>query len=194
LRFGEPLEVKAELMIIFSVISLVINICATILLHRDAKTSINIKATYLHLLSDAVSSVAVIIGGVAILFYDQYWIDPALTILIGIYIIRESFKICSDATHILMEGTPPDINVDEIQKEVSSVDGVEDIHHVHVWSVGENEIHLKAHVNVADMLISKSVDLREEIEKILHDKFSIEHVTLQLECNHCKDTSLIHQH
>ena len=193
-RFSEPLEIKAELMIIVATIGLIANIGGTLLLHRDSKSSMNIKASYLHLLSDAVSSVAVIIGGFAILYFDQYWIDPLLTILIGIYIVWESFKILSDATHILMEGTPPDINVVEIEKEVATIDGVEDIHHVHVWMAGENEILLEAHVNVNDMMISQSAELRGRIEKSLHDKFGIEHVTLQLECNHCKDTSLIHQH
>ncbi len=193
-RFGRPVEIKAELMIIFSVISLLANIGATLLLYRDSKLSMNIKATYLHLLSDAVSSVAVIIGGVAILYFDQYWIDPLLTILIGVYIVWESFKILSEATHILMEGTPPDIDVDEIEKQVLTIEGVEDIHHIHVWSVGENEVLLEAHVNVNDMMISKSVALRESVEKLLHDKFGIQHTTLQLECNHCEDTSLIHQH
>ncbi|PKL88710.1 MAG: cation transporter [Ignavibacteriae bacterium HGW-Ignavibacteriae-2] len=193
-RFFNPQIIEAQLMIIVASIGLAANIAGTLLLHRDSKNSINIKASYLHLLSDAVSSVAVILGGLAIYLLNVYWIDPLLTILIGIYIVWESFKILSDATHILMEGTPENISVKEIKKLVSEIRGVVDIHHIHVWSVGENDIHLEAHVNINDMMISESVDIRLLIENTLNEKFGINHVTLQLECNNCKDTSLIHQH
>lgn len=193
-RFVDPGEIDAPVMILVASIGLVANVGGTILLRRDSKDSMNIKSSYLHLLSDAVSSVAVILGGVAIYYLDIYWLDPVLTIAIGIYIIRESYFILSDATHVLMEGAPVEINVDEIESAVSSIDEVSDIHHIHLWSVGENDIHLEAHVNVNDMKISESDKLRSKIEKVLHEKFEINHITLQMECNHCPEPELIHKH
>jgi cobalt-zinc-cadmium efflux system protein len=191
LRFQNPEPVKGLLMTIIAAIGLSANVIGTLLLKRDAGTSINIRSSYLHLLTDAISSVAVILGGLAIVLWNIYWIDPVLTILIAVYITRESFKILSDAIHVLMEGAPPGIEIKEIQSEVEALEEVEDIHHVHIWTVGENDVHLEAHVNVPDMLISKSNLLYEKIELILKEKFGINHITLQFECEQCKEAGLV---
>ena len=191
LRFQNPEPIKGNLMIIVALMGLVANIVGTMLLKRDAATSINIKSSYLHLLTDAISSAAVILGGFAILFWNFHWIDPVLTILIAVYITQESFKILSDAVHILMEGAPTDISIKEIQSVVEGLEDIEDIHHVHIWTVGENDIHLEAHINVPDMTISKSNVLGDKIEKLLKSKFDISHITLQFECNQCKDAGLV---
>ncbi len=191
LRFQNPEPIKGNLMIIVALIGLIANIVGTMLLKRDAATSMNIKSSYLHLLTDAISSAAVILGGFAILFWNFYWVDPVLTILIAIYITQESFKILFDAVHILMEGAPPEISIKEIQNAVEGLEEVEDIHHVHIWMVGENDIHLEAHINVPDMTISKSNVLGDKIEKLLKSKFNINHITLQFECNQCKDAGLV---
>ena len=191
LRFQNPEPIKGVLMTVVASIGLLANIAGTLLLKRDAKTSMNIRSSYFHLLSDAVSSVAVIIGGLAITFWNMYWLDPLLTILIAVYITRESFKILSDAIHVLMEGAPPDISIREIQSEVEKLEKVENIHHVHIWTVGENDVHLEAHIDVADMMISKSNILGEQIEALLKRKFGINHITLQFECDQCKDVGLV---
>ena len=191
LRFQNPEPIKGNLMIIVALMGLVANIVGTMLLKRDAATSINIKSSYLHLLTDAISSAVVILGGLAILFWNFHWVDPVLTILIAVYITQESFKILSDAVHILMEGAPTDISIKEIQSVVEGLEDIEDIHHVHIWTVGENDIHLEAHINVPDMTISKSNVLGDKIEKLLKSKFDISHITLQFECNQCKDAGLV---
>ncbi len=172
-------------------VGLLANITGTLLLKKGASSSMNIKAAYLHLLSDAVSSVAVILGGSAIYYFNIYWLDPVLTILISAYVLKESYHILTDALHVLMEGTPEGISLEEIKKAVESFDKVINIHHVHVWSVGENDIHLEAHIDIENMLISESDELREKIEKELHDKFKIEHATIQFERGKCKDNSII---
>jgi cobalt-zinc-cadmium efflux system protein len=193
-RIINPTEIEGHIMTIVAGIGLAANVAGTLLLKRDAHTSMNIKSSYLHLLSDAVSSVAVILGGLAITYWDIYWIDPILTILIGLYILRECYFIIGDAVHILMEGAPSDISIEEIQKEVEKINGVEDIHHIHIWSVGENDNHFEAHVNVEDMKLSQSNKLLNEIENLLSEKFSINHVTIQLECDKCFEPNLIEQH
>ncbi len=194
LRFSNPVPIESNIMILVASIGLAANIAGTLLLKRDSKSSMNIKSSYLHLLSDAVSSVAVILGGLAIYFWKIYWIDPLLTILIGIYIIKESISIINDAIHILMEGAPKDISIDEIKETVESFEKVDDLHHLHIWSVGEKDIHMEAHLNIKNMLISESDKLRTEIENTLMTKYKINHITLQFECNKCEDSGLIHQH
>lgn len=193
-RFMNPVEIKAGLMSIVAFVGLLANIIAVLLLRRDSKSSMNIRSAYLHLIGDTVSSVAVIAGGIAIALWDINWIDPFLTIVIGIYIIKESYSILAEAVHVLMEGAPLNIDIEEIKKEVELFNEVENIHHIHLWMVGDNDVHLEAHVSVSDMLISKSDILREKIEEALHNKFAIEHITLQFECNGCTDVGLIKQH
>lgn len=194
LRFSDPHKVEAGLMTTVAFIGLIANIMGTYLLKRDSANSINIRSSYMHLLSDSVSSVAVIIGGVAIAVWDVMWIDPLLTVLIGIYIIKESYDILGEAIHVLMEGAPADLSLNEIKICVEKFPEVDDIHHIHVWTVGDNDIHLEAHVNVNDMKISESDKLRNKIEQLLESKFGIHHITLQFECNQCLEEGLLGKH
>lgn len=190
-RFRDPHQIQGTIMTAVAAVGLAANVAGVLLLRRDSKDSMNIRSAYLHLFSDALSSVGVILGGLAILFWQINWIDPLLTILIGLYILKESFEIVMKAIHILMEGAPPDLSLEKIKKEVEHLPEVNDIHHIHVWMVGENDVHLEGHVNVPDMRISESAELRHEIEDILRDKFHINHITLQFECNECPDDGLI---
>lgn len=191
-RLLNPTEVQGGLMTIVAAVGLVANIAGTLLLKKGASSSMNIKAAYLHLLSDAVSSVAVILGGIAIYYLSIYWLDPVLTIFIAAYVLKESFHILTDALHVLMEGTPEGISLDDIKNAVEKFEHVVNIHHIHVWSVGENDIHLEAHVNIDNMMTVDSDMLRDKIEKELHDKFEIHHATIQFECGKCENENIIH--
>jgi cobalt-zinc-cadmium efflux system protein len=193
-RLRNPQHIQAGIMSIVAVIGLLANLAAMLLLRRDSQSSINIRSAYLHLFGDTVSSVAVIAGGIAIAIWNINWIDPLLTVLIGVYIIRESNIILMEAIHVLMEGAPLDISIEDIQMEVEEFEEVENIHHIHLWMVGDNDVHLEAHVNINDMKISESDLLRERIEKSLHNKFGIHHITLQFECNQCPEVGLIKNH
>lgn len=193
-RFMNPVEIKAGLMSIIAFIGLLANVLAVLLLRRDSKKSMNIRSAYLHLIGDTVSSVAVIIGGAAILLWQINWIDPLLTIIIGIYIIKESYSLLAEAIHVLMEGAPANIDIEEIKKEVELFKEVENIHHIHLWMVGDNDVHLEAHININDMMISESDVLRQRIETALQNKFGIAHITLQFECNQCNDTGILGNH
>jgi cobalt-zinc-cadmium efflux system protein len=194
LRFAVPSQIDTNIMILVASIGFVANILGTLLLKRDAEESINIRSSYLHLLSDTVSSGAVILGGIAIGLWNVNWIDPLLTILIGLYIIHESYLILMEAVHVLMEGAPPQISLDEIKQEVEKFTSVIDIHHIHLWTVGDNDVHLEAHINVKDMTISESDKLRNLIEDVLASQFGINHITLQFECNQCREDGLIGKH
>lgn len=194
LRLKNPEAINAGIMSIVASIGLLANLFAAILLKKDSEKSINIRSAYLHIVGDTVSSIAVLLGGLSIYFWKVYWIDPVLTIIIGFYIIRESYIILQEAIHILMEGAPLDISIEQIQYEVEKFSEVENIHHIHLWMVGENDVHFEAHVNVNDMKISQCDYLRKEIEQVLQTKFGIHHITLQFECNQCKTSGLIEQH
>lgn len=164
-RFFNPSVIDGKLMLIVAVIGLAANVIGMILLRKDSGESMNIRSSYLHLLTDTISSVAVILGGLAIYYFDVYWIDPLLTVIIGVYILKESYSIVIDSVHVLMEGAPKEINIDEVVESISELDAVEDVHHIHVWSVGENDTYFEAHINVKDMLISEAKPVQAEIEK-----------------------------
>jgi len=190
-RLMNPSVVKGGLMIIVASIGLAANIAGTLLLKSGSKDSMNIRSVYLHLLSDAVSSFGVILGGIFIYFYNIYWLDPVITVFISIYIIKESWGIVKDAVSVLMMGAPNDISINDIETKLMTLNGIKNIHHVHLWRVNEKDIHFEAHAKVENTLVSNTEKLLEKIETVMHEKFNINHVTLQFECDRCEKDELI---
>ena len=193
-RFRTPESIAGGLMIGVAAIGLIANVIGTLLLRKGSQQNMNIRSVYLHLLSDAVSSLAVIIGGVGIYYFDIYWIDPILTVLIALYIIYESFEIVKKAVNVLMMGTPEAISLQRIQRELEALPGVEDIHHVHVWRMNERDIHFEAHIDVKDMPVSECAQISARIEEKLYELYKINHVTLQFEYNSCELKGLVYNH
>ncbi|MCB2294529.1 cation diffusion facilitator family transporter [Clostridium algoriphilum] len=167
------------------------NTIGAFLLHSESVDNMNIKSAYLHLFSDALSSLGVIIAGILIYFYQIYWIDSVLTVLIALYILKESFTIVKDAMSILMQGAPKGIKLNGVVDLIKDIDGVENVHHVHLWSLDENNINFEAHVNVRDMLVSETKKIDEKIIEELHEHFKINHVTIQFESDGCRDVGII---
>ncbi|NOX19481.1 MAG: cation transporter [Chlorobi bacterium] len=190
-RFVNPEPIKGGIMIIVASIGLLANVAGTLLLKSGAKESMNIRSAYLHLFSDAISSVGVIVGGIFIYYYEIYWIDPMVTVLISLYIVKESLEIVKEAIQILMMAAPSEIEIKKIEETLKQVDGIKGIHHVHFWRVNERDVHFEAHVKVADMPVSRTESILTEVEKLLHDKFEIGHVTLQFECSLCETENLV---
>jgi len=191
-RFAHPHPINSVLMLSVASVGLIANIVSVFLLKAHAHEDLNIRAAYVHLFSDFLSSIAVIIGAYAIFISRAYWIDPALTILIGIYVLRQGYKIIEESTRILMQYVPKGINLREIQTQIEGIDGVKDIHHAHLWAVTERDIHFEAHINVSrDMPVSETCVLVKQVEEVLKEKFAITHVTLQIELDSCKGVSLI---
>lgn len=191
-RLQDPEPIKSLIVIIVAMVGLGANVLAVALLRKDSKKSINVKAAYVHLIGDSLSSVVVILAAGAIQLFGIYWLDPLVTFLIGIYLIRESYVILKEAVNILMQSTPENINVKKIQSRVEAIPEVRSLHHLHVWNLDENEIHLEAHVElVSDRKISEAREIQEKIEKLLVDKFRISHITLQFEFNPDHGKSLI---
>jgi cobalt-zinc-cadmium efflux system protein len=126
--------------------------------------------------------VAVIVGGVLIYLFEIFWIDPLITILVGIYLIRETWIVLTETVDILMQSTPRNINVSQVQAELEKLDMIKNIHHVHIWSLSDSMVHFECHVDLhEDLHVSRTESLLRQMEKILHDRFDVHHTTIQVE-------------
>jgi len=190
-RFYDPSPVTGSLMLIVASLGLFANVLGTFLLKKGSEVNINIRAAYFHLLSDAVSSLAVIIGALFIIFFRIYWIDPLLTIVISIYILNETYKIIREAVDVIMMSSPEGIDLNELKLLVESVSGVKNLHHIHLWKLNDADIHFEAHVEVGNVSAIETTRLQKQIGQMLYDKYEINHITLQLECGACQETELI---
>jgi len=163
-------------------LGLIANGISVLILHRDKQQNLNIRAAYLHLLGDALTSLAVIAGAGFIYFFEWYWIDPLVTVLISVYLFVHTFAILKESVEILMQMVPPEIDLDEVTEQLKQVDGISGVHHIHVWKLSDKKIHFEAHVALhSDLPVSKTCTIRKEIERQLLQNFDIEHVTLQFE-------------
>lgn len=186
-RFMHPEPIRGNVMLIVAVFGLLANLISVIILHRDKSHNLNIRAAYLHLLGDTLSSVAVILGGVAIWIWNIYWIDPLITVLVGVYIIYHTWGIVRQTVDILMQATPEGIDIEALQRATEAFPEVENMHHLHIWKLDDEHIHLEAHVNICDNLpIAEVQRIREGIETKLKKDFGISHITLQTEYKGCK--------
>jgi len=190
-RFSKPALITGNLMLIAAAVGLIANIAGTLLLKKGSNGNINIRAAYFHLLSDAVSSLAVIIGAVFIIMFNITWIDPALTILISVYILKETYDIVKEAVDVIMMSSPAEIDMSDLQRTVEAVPGVKNIHHVHLWKMNDADIHFEAHIDVDDVAVSCTAGIRREIEERLHDRHDITHTTLQFECDSCRTKDFV---
>jgi cobalt-zinc-cadmium efflux system protein len=184
-KLQHPHAVDGGLMLVVASVGLVANLVGTWLLHRGAQSNLNIRSAYLHLLSDAISSVAVILGALAIRYLGLHWVDPVLSLLIAIYVGWESWKIIHAAGEILMLKVPNGISLGDLQAALERVPGIDNVHHIHLWRVDDRDIHFQAHIDTDQTTLQETAPLAEKVEQLLHQKFSINHVTLQFERGHC---------
>lgn len=193
-RWNDPQPINSMIMMIVAMIGLLANVFAVIILKKDAGKSLNVRAAYVHLIGDSLSSVVVIIGGILIQVFGIIWIDPLITVLISIYIIREAFVILKESVSILMQSTPEYLDLQKVKRKVEEIARVQNIHHIHAWMLTDHEIHLEAHVEVEnDLKLSEVKRTHEEIEEMLLRDFRISHVTLQFEFNTKHSSALIHK-
>ncbi|MCE5345731.1 MAG: cation diffusion facilitator family transporter [Bacteroidales bacterium] len=179
-RFVNPQPVHGKLMLFVASFGLLANLVSVLVLNKDKEHSLNVKAAYLHLLGDTISSVAVIAGGLAIWQFGIVWIDPLITLLVAVYIVFHTWRVLKETVNILMQSTPENINLVDIKTDIEKVKGVENIHHVHVWKLTDKETHLEAHLNLKqNVSMSEMMNIKQIIEKMLIEKFGIGHITLQ---------------
>lgn len=181
-RFAEPEPIKGLLMLIVAGAGLLFNLLAVLLLKKYAGSSLNIRSAYLHLLGDTLSSFAVIIGGILIYFLEIYWVDPLITILISIYIIKETWDVLRQSADILMQSAPRGMDLQKISNDLENIDGIANVHHVHIWGLSEKEYHFECHVDLErDMPVSTTSGIKSKMEEVLQHNYDIGHLTVQFE-------------
>ena len=192
-RIQHPEPIKGSIMLIVALVGFLANLLSVFLLKKDSHKNINIRAAYLHLLGDTMSSVVVIISAILIYFLNIFWIDPVVTFLIGIYLLRETFLILKEAVDILMQATPPGLDLVALKSELESIPEIDNIHHVHVWNLNDQDIHFECHIDLrSDYRISETEKIKNSVHEMLKSKFNISHVTIQVEYNCCEDKNMIH--
>ncbi len=181
-RFFSPVEINSSLVIWLAIFGIFVNGFSVLLLKKDAEHNLNMKSAYLHLLGDMLTSVAVLIGGLLMKFYQIYWIDSVLTLLISIYLIKMSWKIFKESLQILMMFAPKHIVVDEVVQELYKIEAIKNIHHIHIWQLNDEDAYFEAHIEFKENIkLSEFDSVCKQIEIILHDDFDINHCNLQPE-------------
>lgn len=181
MRFLDPQPVDGWLVVGLASLALVIDLVTAWLTFRMAKDSVNIRAAFLHNVADALGSVAVIVAGIAILVFGWLWIDPAITLLIAAYILWMALGEMGSVIRILMLGTPEHLSPQDVTATIMAVEGVDDLHHLKLWSAQEHETALTAHIVIAHSAWGNVAWIRQNIRTTLHDVHGIEMVTLELE-------------
>lgn len=183
-RFNHPETIESNLVIWLSIIAIVGNGFSVLLLKKDAKNNINMRSAYLHLLTDMLASVAVLIGGLLMKYYQLFWVDSVLTFLIAVYLIVVGFDLLLKSTKMLMLFTPEHIDIKAIVRTVNKLPKVNRLHHIHIWYLNDDELHLEAHLDFKeDITLTEFNDILHQIETLLHDEFQINHINIQPEFN-----------
>tara|TARA_R110000850_G_scaffold271031_2_gene404800 strand:- start:193362 stop:194270 length:909 start_codon:yes stop_codon:yes gene_type:complete len=181
-RFIEPQEIGSDIVIWMALLGIVVDGFSMLLLKKDSDKNMNMKSAYLHMLSDLTSSVAVLIGGLLMKFYEIWWIDSLLTLMIALYLIRVGYVLLKKSFNVLMLFTPEEVKVEEITEKINALPGIKSIHHIHIWQLNEDEVHLEAHLEFhQDVKISEFDRLLIDLEELLYNDFGINHITIQPE-------------
>jgi len=188
-RFIEPQGVDGWLVVIIAGIALVVDAVTAMLTYALSKTSVNMRAAFLHNVADALGSIAVIVAGTLILLYDWRLIDPLVTLMIAAYVLWQSFTEIGPVIRILMLGSPPDIVTADVIARIKTIDGVADIHHAHFWQMDENRSALDAHLRIVVGGWDRADSVKATVKSMLNQEFGITHSTLELECHRhgCSD-------
>lgn len=186
-RFYHPQPIDGMVMFVVAVIGLLGNVLTAILLHRSSKENINIRSAYVHILSDALSSVGVILAGGAIIYYQVYIVDTILTLVIAGYILWQSYFMLRKTINILMESTPTGLEIPAIKAAMDGVKGVLNVHHLHVWRLDEHNILLESHVVIEKDNMQNMESIKSSLKKLLSSEFNIHHSTLEFEFEPCQE-------
>ncbi len=181
-RFNHPKIITGNWIIYLSILSIVLNILGVMILKSGAQNNLNIKSTYVNLLSDVFTSFIVLIGGLFIKYYHWYFIDPLLSLIIAGYLLYVSWDILKESMQIIMQFAPKDIDISEVEKAILKLPSVKNMHHVHLWQLNDNDLRLEAHIEFnKDIRLSEFDEICERIEKLLQKKFHINHTYIQPE-------------
>lgn len=187
-RFLNPQEVDYLWMFWLGIVGFVANGLSVFILHDNKNENLNIRAAYLHLIGDALTSVAVIAGAVCIWLFQVYWIDPLVTVLISVYIFIHTFKVLKESVEILMQFAPSGIHQEEIVAVLLQIPEIQSVHHIHLWQLDDDRIYFEAHLVLAENRpVSDTHQITENAKRLLNSRFGISHTTFQYEYALCKD-------
>ncbi len=182
IRFLNPKEIESSIVIWLALLGIVANGLSVIILRKNARENMNMRSAYLHLFTDMAASVAVLVGGLLMKYFAWFWVDSALTILIAIYLIFMGYDLLKQSFRVLMLFTPEDINLEKLRAAVSKHPEIKNVHHIHIWQLNEEEIHMEAHIDFyEDISLSRFDVILNQVEAVLFHDFGINHVNIQPE-------------
>ncbi|HEY2555014.1 MAG TPA: cation diffusion facilitator family transporter [Candidatus Cybelea sp.] len=184
-RFAAPVEPQAGLMTIVAAAGLAVNAGVGLSLRSVGKSDLNVRAALFHVMGDALGAFAVIFGGIAIALTHVAWIDPLLSLFVAAIIVVGVVRLLRDATEVLLESVPGDVDCANLVKRLKAIAGVTGVHDLHVWSIGSGSHALSAHVLLDDRRLSEATDVLRRIDDCAKEDFGIDHVTIQFECESC---------
>jgi len=186
-RFLNPQEVDYLWMFWLGIVGFVANGLSVFILHDTKNENLNIRAAYLHLIGDALTSLAVIAGAVCIWLFQVYWIDPLVTVLISVYIFVHTFKILKESVEILMQFAPSGIDQEEIVTVLLQMPEIQSVHHIHLWQLDDDRVYFEAHLVLAENRpVSDTHQITENAKRLLNSRFGISHTTFQYEYFQCE--------
>ena len=181
-RMAEPQPVAGGLVMAIAVGGLAVNVAGLLLLHGGKDESLNVRGAWLHLLTDALGSVGAILGGAAVWAYGWYWADPAVSVLIGLLVIWSAWHLVKESVAVLLEGTPPHIDVAAVRAAMAEVEGVQEVHDLHVWTITSGMDAMSGHVVVGGAPAQRDGgEVLRELHGLLHERFGLHHMTIQIE-------------
>jgi cobalt-zinc-cadmium efflux system protein len=189
-RFISPPEVQSTVLIVVGLIAVVINLVTALLVHRGSESDLNLRSAFVHLMGDVISTIGAVIAGVIIYFTGANWLDPFVSVLIGLLILYNAWGILRDAVDILLESTPRDVDMKKMVGEITQLEGVLGVHDLHVWSITQNLRSMSAHILTEDISVSTGAEIQNRINELVYHRYNIAHATLQLECVDCSPEGL----
>ena len=186
-RILEPQTITGWIVVLVAGVALIVDMITALITYKMSKNNINMKAAFLHNLSDALASIGVIIAGSLILLYEWYWADTLVTFLIAGFVLWQGLTLLPKTIHLLMEGTPEDLSSDDIKLSLEKINGIKDVHHIHIWYLDEHRIALEAHVVVTSNELKEVEVIKDKLKQLLKEKYNITHSTLEFE--HYIDTN-----
>lgn len=186
-RLLNPPEIDAPLMLVVAAAGLAANAAGIFVLRDRSKSNLNVRGAFLHMMGDLLSSVGVILGALLILFFGVQSVDPILSILIGAVILFGAWRLISQSTMILLESVPSHVRLNDVKGSLLGIEGVVDVHDLHIWTLSSGLHALSAHILVKDQMVSNCSAVIEKCEDLLSREYAISHTTFQIECQTCTD-------
>jgi cobalt-zinc-cadmium efflux system protein len=189
-RFMSPPEVQSTVLIVVGLIAVGVNLVTALLVRHGSETDLNLRSAFVHLMGDVISTLGAVVAGVIIYFTGANWLDPFVSVLIGLLILYNAWGILRDAVDILLESTPRDVDMKKMVGEITRLEGVLGVHDLHVWSITQNLRTMSAHILTEDISVSAGAEIQNRINELVYHRYNIAHATLQLECVDCDPDSL----